>query len=369
MDGNRLRFTRAAGSGWAVSAVLHAGIVWLSLMIFFPPDVLVEPLELKVARAQLGAKLVVFDATVVEPLLGDAPRLTEVLGDMSAAPLPITISMPTQISATGGVGSHHLSAGTDVDATGGIGRASFFGTQAEGDRFIYIVDTSGSMSAGGGRRLQRAVAELLRSVDELNEGQFFFVLLFASKTRRLFNSKDSEPQMVAATKNNKVLLRRWIRAVKPTGGTYPQEALQIAIDMRPSAIFLLSDGRFSDGRARGVSAEVKPRVRDLVARSDPGHVPIHTVAFEEPRSKENLREISNMTSGQFTYVPETFRERLRERRATDWMAVADKLEKEGRQDMAQRYYEKIVKHFAGSALAREAGRRRHDYLVMNSGAE
>ena len=362
MDGTRLRHKRASGAGWAISALLHVGVVWLSMFILLPVDIPVEPLELNVAAAEPGADLRVFDATVSELELGDAPQRTDVLGDMSSAPLPITVSMPTQPSAVGGIGAHHISAGTDVEATGGVGRASFFGTQASGDRFVYIVDTSGSMSAGRGRRLRRAVAELLRSVDELAEGQFFYVLLFASHTRQLFHSRDPEPEMVPATKKNKVRLRRWIRGVRPAGGTHPQEAIKIAIEMRPSAIFLLSDGRFSGSRARGGRVGLEPEVRDLVDRSEPGRIPIHTVAFEDRRARENLRELSDMTSGQFTYVPETYRER----RASDWMAVADKLEREGRPDMAQRYYERIVKHFAGSARAQEAGRRRQDYLVVRS---
>jgi len=368
MNGNRLRLDRATGTSWIVSALLHAGIAWLLLSILLPHDEPLKSLEIEGAAAEPGAELVFFDMTIAEPQLDEAPRRTETIGDMSAAPLAITTPALTLASVTGGIGNHLVASGTQAAATGGVGRADFFGTQAVGDRFVYVVDTSGSMNAGRGRRLRRAIGELLRSVDQLTEGQYFYVLLFASETRRLFDSKDPIPNMVPATKKNKVRLRRWIRTVRPTGATHPQEALQIGIEMRPSAMFLLSDGKFSGSRARWYFAGAEPEVRVLVTRNNPGKVPIHTVAFEEPRARENLREISTMTSGQFVYVPETFRERLRERRAAEWMVIANKLETEGRPDMAQRYYEKIVRHFSGSDLAQEAGRRHHEYLVTNSAA-
>jgi Mg-chelatase subunit ChlD len=53
----------------------------------------------------------------------------------------------------------------------GSQRVSFFGTQAEGDNLVYVLDVSGSMGEEGGRRLKRAMSELLRSIEQLTEDQ------------------------------------------------------------------------------------------------------------------------------------------------------------------------------------------------------
>ena len=165
--------------------------------------------------------------------------------------------------------------------------------------------------------------------------------------------------MVPATTENKTRLLRWVNQLRPSGGTHPQEALQIGINMQPSAIFLLSDGGFSSVRERGFFGGKEPEARDLVANNDPGHVPIHTVALEEPGARENLREISTMTSGQFIFVPY-------EGRGADCMVIANRLEAEGRVDLAQRYYLEILTKFPDTPVAGEALRRRREYLAAHS---
>jgi hypothetical protein len=91
--------------------------------------------------------------------------------------------------------------------------AEFFGTLARGDRFIYVLDKSGSMSSGGGgegsplNRYQRALQELLASIDKLTEDQYFCVILFSNTNRHMQERGRRRPQMLPATVENKVLLR------------------------------------------------------------------------------------------------------------------------------------------------------------------
>ena len=59
----------------------------------------------------------------------------------------------------------------------------FFGTAAKGNRFVFVVDNSSSMKGG---RLERAVAELVKTVDGLSARQSFYVIFVSDKTYPMF---------------------------------------------------------------------------------------------------------------------------------------------------------------------------------------
>ena len=67
----------------------------------------------------------------------------------------------------------------------GYGRgANFFGSHAYGDRFVYVVDSSSSMT---GMRWNAACNQLINSIEQLEAGQEFFVICFDYQTTYLFN--------------------------------------------------------------------------------------------------------------------------------------------------------------------------------------
>ena len=119
---------------------------------------------------------------------------------------------------------------------------SFFGIEAEGHEFVYVLDMSGSME---GRRYEGATAELVRSVCELHETQNFYVLLFDDRAVQMFGEQRFHPQPIPATVENKARLSAWVAKAFHGGGTDPREALHVALQMNPSAIFMLSDGEFN----------------------------------------------------------------------------------------------------------------------------
>lgn len=189
-------------------------------------------------------------------------------------------------------------------------RAEYFGTVAEGSRFVFILDMSDSMTGGSKRvappdsRFARAKYELIRSVDRLRDYQTFYVILFSHKTVLLFNDTSYQPEFIAATPENKDRLQRWLDRVKIGGHTDPSVALAIALSMGPDAIFLLSDGSFS----MEIPAELKvpgtrPDVKEIVERHNQGDTPIHTFAYEVPESKENMEILAQMTGGEYKYLP------------------------------------------------------------------
>lgn len=182
----------------------------------------------------------------------------------------------------------------------GATRGSFFGIEAGGHEFVYILDMSGSME---GRPFDRASAELMRSVALLEPNQSFYVLLFSSQTVQMFGSSNYLPQSIAATKENKERLAGWLRTAFRGGGTDPREALQIAMRINPSAIFMLSDGEFN-GQKNQKQAKLLGGNSDAFAivAAAPTKPPIHAIAFENTQSRENMKRLAEMTEGEFQFV-------------------------------------------------------------------
>ena len=161
--------------------------------------------------------------------------------------------------------------------------ANFYGIDADGIDFVFVVDMSGSME---GSRFRRAKNELRRSIQALSPTQRFFIIFF---------SDDAWPMpaegMIEASEKNLAATRRWLKYAACQGGTNPLPALIDAIHLEPDAIFLLSDGKFDPETAAQV---------DLSQPSPP--VPIHTVGFASREGEPMLKAISQISGGKYRYV-------------------------------------------------------------------
>jgi Mg-chelatase subunit ChlD len=190
---------------------------------------------------------------------------------------------------------------------------NFFGTRAFGARFVFVLDISYSMDAREGERFRRARDELLRSVSDLKQGQSYYVFLFCWETKKMFYNRSVEYVEVAPGHVQK--LHDWIHTVSLGAGTDPRRALALAKEMRPDAVFLLSDGHFNkpnwprsdagwiDARGEPFKAEVQEGV-DLFYRD----TSIHTIAFENPFALAAMQAIADATGGNCRYIKtETYR--------------------------------------------------------------
>ena len=186
--------------------------------------------------------------------------------------------------------------------------AKYFGTIASGDRFVYVLDRSTSMDATTGKhntsRFDRARAELLRSVEQLDQDQSFYVVLFSSGMQRMFDDDTAVPEMLRATQDNKARLRKWMLSVGTAGGTEPAEAIRFALSLRPSAVFMLSDGEFNGTpvAGNGNMFQADPKIAKLLGRDRHGSTPIHTFAYEDPRSRGNMEALASATGGRYRYI-------------------------------------------------------------------
>ncbi|MEL6110100.1 MAG: VWA domain-containing protein [Planctomycetota bacterium] len=184
-------------------------------------------------------------------------------------------------------------------------RGSFFGIEASGQNFVYVLDQSGSMD---GQRFRRAADELVRSVETLSEDQNFFVVLFNTQMHQMFDQRGLTPSPIPASAENKRKLARWLNDINPNGGTDPRMGLKLALQMKPSAVFMLSDGEFTDDKKRrsGILRADDGNTKQMVKRME-ASVPIHAIAFEDPNSCVNMKELASLTGGEYRFVPEVRR--------------------------------------------------------------
>lgn len=225
---------------------------------------------------------------------------------------PLEVVHPGLVHSSGRGGRGHSSAntGSSTGLSRGAGDAnatSFFGTQARGNSFVYVLDISTSMNAA---RIKRAMLELLRSIDELHEYQHFYVITFSWKTRFMFDDQSLLPTPIPATFENKQRLRAWLAGLKTGSGTDPRAALRVGLRMRPDALFLLSDGEFntpdpgsqSDPVPAWLLGDSSKSVIEVVRNSDSMALPIHTIAFEERRHEKEMQLIASETRGMHRFV-------------------------------------------------------------------
>lgn len=159
-------------------------------------------------------------------------------------------------------------------------QTSFFGIRAEGQLFVYVVDCSGSMIDED--RLDRAKAELRRSINALQSPQRFKVIFYNDHPLPMPGELPKP-----ADYPSKAQLSRWMNLVEPEGPTDPRSSLSLALAMKPDAVFLLSDGAFPDGAA------------DAIARLNPKKIPIHCVDLASGAAGDDLRKIARESGGQY----------------------------------------------------------------------
>ena len=175
-------------------------------------------------------------------------------------------------------------------------RASFFGAQAEGNRFVFVIDSSGSMR---GPRWEALCKELIRAIQSLSPDQDFFVISFDSAAHPMFGISPPKGMYLKAVKKNVDRLQNWIRSIEHGRQTFPASAVGIAMKLEPDAIFLLSDGEINDSTV----ADLRIWNRKMATDGDVKTlVPIHTVLLHSQIGFATLEAIANENSGTFTPV-------------------------------------------------------------------
>ncbi|MCG8449943.1 MAG: hypothetical protein MI725_10245, partial [Pirellulales bacterium] len=111
------------------------------------------------------------------------------------------------------------------DSLGAAATASFFGTQVEGRRILYLLDNSGGMKGG---KLETLIDELLKSVSSLQPQQEFYVIFYSDTIYPLFYPQPAT-DFVRATPKNREYLQAWLKRVELRTGNKIDAALEAAV--------------------------------------------------------------------------------------------------------------------------------------------
>lgn len=207
------------------------------------------------------------------PINDQKPSFLEDMGDLDAS-----IS-----SGSGDLTGSSLTAG----GTGG-GAASFFGVEARGSRFAYVVDVSGSMRNDG--RIEALRVELNESIKALMGHASFLVTLYSTDAWYL----GARDEWTDASSSGKRWAANFIAKISAGGSTNPVPAFDLvfAIRPKPDAIYFMTDGEFN------------PEVAgDIANRNARTKIPIHCITFHYKGAEDVMKRIASESGGTYTHIP------------------------------------------------------------------
>jgi hypothetical protein len=305
---------------WLVSAVLHAFLLVTLALLTYAPDKPAPPVIIADFRKlpdefrELDDDLEIGlpERAVEEPVWSPPPQAS------LSVPLPGALASETfssefefeSLLAEPFAPQLQLAEAPQVKRDNKAAGAQFFGIQATGDRFVFIVDSSTSMTM----KFANAKQELEEAVRRLNPEQMFHVVFFDRRAKRMHLGRwdDSglrfqlnalpEPELVPATEENINAMVYWMNTIQLDNYTNPFEAVMFAVQqLKPDAIFLLSDGELRDGGA----TELFLARENLERRSETELVPriiVHCVGFYSRMGEVTLQRIASTHGGTYRFV-------------------------------------------------------------------
>jgi len=183
---------------------------------------------------------------------------------------------------------------TLLGSPGEKARVSLFGVKAEGSKFVYVLDRSGSTD---GKLLAAAKTEILASIENIDDVHQFQLVVYNERPKA-FNPAGPDGQLAFGTDANRAEVKKFLGTIAADGGTDHAAALSLAIRMRPDVIFLMTDGD-------------KPLLGDQqLARIDrigPGII-FHTVQFGDGPQRVGrgwMGKLAQQSGGEYLYVDTT----------------------------------------------------------------
>lgn len=175
-------------------------------------------------------------------------------------------------------------------------KATFFGAEAVGNRFVFVIDSSRSME---GPRWKALCRELIRSIRSLSPDQKFFIIGFDSGEHPMFDLVPNKGAFLSPSPESLAKVAYWLESFQHGNATLPSKSMGIAMRLEPDAIFLLSDGEIADNTVNDL--------RIWNHKKGPGKriktiTPIHTVLLHSDIGFATLQTIAAENSGTFTPV-------------------------------------------------------------------
>jgi hypothetical protein len=229
--------------------------------------------------------------SVPEAAVSDVP-LAEVMDAAPGDGGEGSLGELSDVGPAGGGGDISGDGGGGLGGSGGGGGASFFGVEAQGNRFAYVVDVSGSMDElmGEQRRIGVLRTELSRSINSLLESSSFVIVKFSTESKILGESEG----WTEAGDAGKRAARRPIDGLLPEGSTIPLPAFEIVLGLRPrpDAVYFMTDGEFPEEMAD-----------EILLMSKKFRIPVHCICLGSAAGETVMKKIAKGTRGTYTFVP------------------------------------------------------------------
>lgn len=174
-------------------------------------------------------------------------------------------------------------------------RTQVFGVQGEGNKFIYVFDRSASME---GAPLAAAKRELIASLKSLDKVHEFQIVFYNQEPRMMRLNPNQPPSMTFANEQGRRQAEAFIGGIVADGGTRHMEALDLALRLKPDAIFFLTDA--DDPQ---LSADELRQIKRLNHGAS-----INAIEFGSgpPRGGQNfLKRLAQENRGNYGYVDAT----------------------------------------------------------------
>lgn len=219
---------------------------------------------------------------IVSESIDDLNLLSETGSERSVFDLADTIAPELE---QGGASITDIDIQTGASGAGTGDGASFFGLEASGKRFAYIVDRSGSMDfympSGEKTRWEATQIQLIQSIHGLSARAEYFVVLYSSDASPLFGGSG----WVKGSQGNKASTSVAVMGQFPNGGTKPESAFEMvfALNPKPDAIYFMTDGEFKD-RVPAQIAQLNRKAR----------VPIHCIFIGDDQNLQNFSKVESM---------------------------------------------------------------------------
>lgn len=244
------------------------------------------------------------EAPSVAELLGQQPFDSQMTAQAVPSEIPNIVGPGTPIGmpseAGGGLPKQESPAGKSGfgqagSPTPGPGETSFMDIVGNGQRFVYVIDTSASMSSD--QRLELAKSQLKGSLRLLLPNQEFQVLFYNESISRMkFRNRPSQ-DMYVATRVHVQLAEDEIDRVVARSGTQHKTPLINALLLEPDVVYFLTDGD------RPVLTNEELRMLKKTNRSG---ARIHVVEFAvgppETRSISWLKTLAQQSGGEYRRI-------------------------------------------------------------------
>jgi hypothetical protein len=341
----RLRRRRIIISVIIVSIALHfigailAGVWIVARFILATPTTFEVKKQIRIAAEEREHRMNMaeFDAARPKPSFTDKMSTARPT-DFSLPDLP---SLPVDTAATidpSDIVSDQLAALAGAGAgagsgSGGGGRGSavsFFGVSDTATRVAIVMDVSNTMFDRQPGKFNAVKEEAAKLVQGLGINTLFNIIIYEGGSVAMF------PDMQPATDTNKKKAETWIQSVEggsdksglsyksayskmgtglyEGGGTRTDTAMKQALSMRPSTIFLISDGEMSrsgggqDDQQKGGDIDERELLSIIAEAQKPLETParIHVIHFltkaARDEEEKTLRGVARRNDGQFRQV-------------------------------------------------------------------